>query len=106
MGFRDLKTNNLLLDLSITSDWPSLVVSDFGCCTTEGMQIPLQTDEVNRGGNPLLMAPEVRNLVSNVFLSDLFNCCPPELFYTVFHSYEVVFANTLSLVKLLIYINL
>ncbi|KAJ8319805.1 hypothetical protein KUTeg_001392 [Tegillarca granosa] len=41
---------------------PQLVISDFGCCLADinyGLKIPYQTNEIDRGGIPTLMAPEI-----------------------------------------------
>lgn len=60
VAHRDLKADNLLLDLSRGVRNPRLVVSDFGSCLAEGnMQLPFPSEEVNRGGNAALMPPEV-----------------------------------------------
>lgn len=60
VAHRDLKADNLLLDLSRGVRNPRLVVSDFGSCLAEGnMQLPFPTEEINRGGNAALMPPEV-----------------------------------------------
>ncbi|EDO47150.1 predicted protein [Nematostella vectensis] len=60
VAHRDLKSDNLLLDTSVYP--PRLVICDFGCCladTRQGLKLPLLTDETDRGGNSMLMAPEV-----------------------------------------------
>jgi len=60
---RDLKADNILLDLSEGDEiCPSLVLTDFGCCLADreyGLNMPYPTHEVDRGGNTALMAPEV-----------------------------------------------
>lgn len=60
---RDLKSDNILLDLSEKSDnCPSLVVTDFGCCLADknhGLYLPYNTHDIDKGGNVALMAPEV-----------------------------------------------
>lgn len=58
--YRDLKTDNILLDLS--TDCPSLVVTDFGCCLADKVHklyLPYNIPDVDKGGNVALMAPEV-----------------------------------------------
>ena len=35
VAHRDLKSDNLLLDLSGGPDYPRLVISDFGCCLAD-----------------------------------------------------------------------
>ncbi|XP_046559219.1 uncharacterized protein LOC124268229 isoform X2 [Haliotis rubra] len=60
IAHRDLKSDNLLLDVSNGKDHPTLVISDFGCCLCEdSLQIPYNTSEINKGGNAALMAPEI-----------------------------------------------
>ncbi|XP_031569010.1 serine/threonine-protein kinase PINK1, mitochondrial-like isoform X2 [Actinia tenebrosa] len=61
IAHRDLKTDNLLLDIS-TLGCPRLLICDFDCCLAEkrlGMKLPFVTQETDRGGNLALMAPEV-----------------------------------------------
>jgi len=58
IAHRDLKSDNILLDLRHGDDQPWLVVSDFGFCSTE-LRVPFPTDDVMRGGNRALMAPEI-----------------------------------------------
>ncbi|XP_012288475.1 serine/threonine-protein kinase PINK1, mitochondrial [Orussus abietinus] len=63
IAHRDLKSDNILLDLSEESDnCPSLVITDFGCCLadkTHGLYLPYNTHDIDKGGNAALMAPEV-----------------------------------------------
>ena len=57
--FRDLKSDNILLDGSNLD----LVVSDFGCCLADsehGLKIPFTSRYTDKGGNVTLMAPEVK----------------------------------------------
>ncbi|XP_053988950.1 serine/threonine-protein kinase Pink1, mitochondrial [Hylaeus volcanicus] len=60
---RDLKSDNILLDLSEETDnCPSLVITDFGCCLADkghGLYLPYNSHDTDRGGNIALMAPEV-----------------------------------------------
>lgn len=58
VAHRDLKADNLLLDLSKGAACPRLVLSDFGSCL-DGLQLHFVSPEVSRGGNPALMPPEV-----------------------------------------------
>lgn len=63
IAHRDLKTDNLLLDESTSELFPQLVIADFGCCLADsrwGLTIPFITEEIDRGGNSVLMAPEVQ----------------------------------------------
>ena len=62
VAHRDLKTDNLLLDESTSDFCPHLVIADFGCCLADqqwGLTLPFITEEIDRGGNSALMAPEV-----------------------------------------------
>ncbi|XP_011416907.3 serine/threonine-protein kinase Pink1, mitochondrial [Magallana gigas] len=60
VAHRDLKSDNILVDLS--NGEPKLVISDFGCCLAEpeyGLIIPYNTSNVDKGGNAALMPPEI-----------------------------------------------
>ncbi|KAK2584169.1 hypothetical protein KPH14_006599 [Odynerus spinipes] len=63
IAHRDLKSDNILLDLSEETDnCPSLVITDFGCCLADkggNLHMPYNTDNIDKGGNIALMAPEV-----------------------------------------------
>ncbi|XP_034944252.1 serine/threonine-protein kinase PINK1, mitochondrial [Chelonus insularis] len=63
IAHRDLKSDNILLDVSEESEnCPSLVISDFGCCLADkhhGLYLPYNSHDVDKGGNAALMAPEV-----------------------------------------------
>ena len=54
---RDLKSDNLL----ISSSTSELVLADFGCALYQppNLKVPYTTDEICKGGNLALMAPEV-----------------------------------------------
>ena len=59
---RDLKTDNLLVDVSAGRQQPHLVIADFGCCLAEtsgSLSVPFSSWDVDRGGNLALMPPEV-----------------------------------------------
>ncbi|XP_076022715.1 serine/threonine-protein kinase PINK1, mitochondrial [Genypterus blacodes] len=65
VAHRDLKSDNILLEFD-TDCCPRLVITDFGCCLAErdsGLQLPFNSNWVDRGGNPSLMAPEVATAV-------------------------------------------
>lgn len=69
IAHRDLKSDNLLLDLTEDSA-PILVITDFGCCladSSNGLYLPYTSDEVDKGGNSALMAPEIINQKSGMF---------------------------------------
>ncbi|XP_066582032.1 serine/threonine-protein kinase Pink1, mitochondrial [Prorops nasuta] len=63
IAHRDLKSDNILLDLSEeTENCPSLVIADFGSCLADkshGLYLPYNTHDIDKGGNAALMAPEV-----------------------------------------------
>lgn len=66
VAHRDLKTDNLLLDESTSDVCPHLVIADFGCCLADkrwGLKLPFITEEIDRGGNSVLMAPEIANAI-------------------------------------------
>lgn len=61
MAHRDLKSDNILVD-DRAGELPHLVLTDFDCALAEkriGFHMPYETAETSRGGNELLMAPEV-----------------------------------------------
>ncbi|XP_046744147.1 serine/threonine-protein kinase Pink1, mitochondrial isoform X2 [Diprion similis] len=70
---RDLKSDNILLDLSEERDnCPSLVITDFGCCLadkTHGLYLPYSSHDIDKGGNSALMAPEIVNAEPGPFTS-------------------------------------
>lgn len=70
VAHRDLKTDNLLVDLSAGASRPRVAVADFGCCLAgnpSGLRVPYTSGEVCRDGNPALMAPEVAGAVPGLF---------------------------------------
>ena len=73
VAHRDLKSDNILLDLSEESEnCPSLVVTDFGCCLANknhGLYLPYNTHDLDKGGNVALMAPEVLTAEPGPFTS-------------------------------------
>lgn len=61
IAHRDLKSDNILIDTASDS-LPLLVLSDFGCCLADkshGLRLPYQSNEIDKGGNIQLMAPEI-----------------------------------------------
>ena len=60
MAHRDLKTDNILM----SECGGEVVLTDFGCCWANskfGFKCPYITEDVDKGGNAALMAPEVAN---------------------------------------------
>jgi serine/threonine protein kinase len=68
---RDLKSDNILLDLSEGDDTcPLLAVTDFGCCLADkvhGLSLPYHSPDTDKGGNATLMAPEVCHQSLKIF---------------------------------------
>lgn len=104
IAHRDLKSDNILID-TMTDSLPILVISDFGCCLADkrhGLQLPYQSNEIDKGGNIQLMAPEIVTkepsffAILNYSKSDLWVCGSiayeifdsPNPFYTKFISNE------------------
>jgi PTEN induced putative kinase 1 len=71
IAHRDLKADNLLLDLAGGGkEFPRLVITDFGCCLADernGLRLPYNSFDTNRGGNVALMAPEVSTAQPGTF---------------------------------------
>merc|ERR1712223_1182085 len=66
VAHRDLKTDNIL----ISECGGEVVLTDFGCCwanPTFGFKCPYTTEDVDKGGNAALMAPEVANATPGLF---------------------------------------
>ncbi|KAJ8668126.1 hypothetical protein QAD02_009789 [Eretmocerus hayati] len=63
VAHRDLKADNILLDISEELDnCPTLVITDFGCCLADrnhGLYLPYNSHDIDKGGNAALMAPEI-----------------------------------------------
>lgn len=83
IAHRDLKTDNILVEMNDDGSPPILVLSDFGCCLADkkhGLQIPYTSFDIDKGGNVALMAPEIINKRSgpfsilNYLKSDLWAC--------------------------------
>lgn len=66
VAHRDLKTDNILLDLSQGMSSPKLAITDFGCCL-EGLSLNYPSYDISKGGNMALMAPEVMNAEAGSF---------------------------------------
>lgn len=82
VAHRDLKSDNILIDLN-DDVHPIVVLSDFGCCLADranGLHLPYTSNDIDRGGNTALMAPEIINAspgkfsVLNYTKSDLWAC--------------------------------
>lgn len=82
IAHRDLKSDNILID-SISDSLPILVLSDFGCCLADkrhGLRLPYTSNEIDKGGNINLMAPEIVSKTPSIFAilnyqkSDLWAC--------------------------------
>ena len=76
VAHRDLKTDNLLLDESTSDLCPHLVIADFGSCLADqqwGLTLPFITEEIDRGGNSALMAPEVFCCCCFLFVCSFFS---------------------------------
>lgn len=82
IAHRDLKSDNILID-STTDSLPLLVLSDFGCCLADkknGLRLPYASNEIDKGGNQALMAPEIISKEPSMFAvlnytkSDLWAC--------------------------------
>uniref|UniRef100_A0AAG5CUI1 non-specific serine/threonine protein kinase n=1 Tax=Anopheles atroparvus TaxID=41427 RepID=A0AAG5CUI1_ANOAO len=61
VAHRDIKSDNILIELRPNMP-PTLVLTDFGCCIADkrhGLRIPYTSDEIDKGGNVALMAPEI-----------------------------------------------
>ncbi|XP_059142187.1 serine/threonine-protein kinase Pink1, mitochondrial-like [Physella acuta] len=62
IAHRDLKSDNILVDVPSDGGTPRLEICDFGCCLAEenkSMRIPFHTRDLYMGGNSWLMAPEL-----------------------------------------------
>lgn len=66
---RDLKSDNLL----ICNETGTLVLTDFGCAVHQppNLRVPYVTDEISKGGNLALMAPEVSLRANRLRVSDI-----------------------------------
>lgn len=79
LAHRDLKTDNILLEFDLDAQYPTLVITDFGLCSTS-LIIPYLTDEMSIGGNRALCAPEIITAIPGLFSkldyskSDLWAC--------------------------------
>ncbi|XP_011211879.2 serine/threonine-protein kinase Pink1, mitochondrial [Bactrocera dorsalis] len=83
IAHRDIKSDNILIEMNDDDSPPVLVLSDFGCCLADkvhGLQIPYTSYDIDKGGNAALMAPEIINkqpgpfAVLNYAKADLWAC--------------------------------
>lgn len=83
VAHRDLKSDNVLIEMQSHDEAPLLVLSDFGCCLadkTHGLRLPYAANDIDKGGNAALMAPEIFNTqpgpfsVLNYSKADLWAC--------------------------------
>ncbi|XP_005180031.1 serine/threonine-protein kinase Pink1, mitochondrial-like [Musca domestica] len=83
IAHRDIKSDNILIELNDDDSPPILVLSDFGCCLADrlnGLQVPYTSFDIDKGGNAALMAPEIINkqpgpfAVLNYGKADLWAC--------------------------------
>lgn len=83
VAHRDLKSDNILIDLNGNDKHPILVLSDFGCCVADkhnGLSVPYTSMDIDKGGNTALMAPEIITKTPGTFSildyskSDLWAC--------------------------------
>ena len=76
ISHRDLKADNILVRESSPNETPELVIIDFGSSfngQNSDMKLPFPSEYTDRGGNPALMAPEVKHFKITTFPRDFCN---------------------------------
>ena len=76
ISHRDLKADNILVRESSPNETPELVIIDFGSSfngQSSDMKLPFPSEYTDRGGNPALMAPEVKHFKITTFPRDFCN---------------------------------
>lgn len=100
VAHRDLKSDNILIDLNGGDLHPILVLSDFGCCIADknnGLTLPYTSYDIDKGGNAALMAPEIITKTPGTFSvldyskSDLWSC--GAIAYEIFGSANPFYFN-------------
>lgn len=62
---RDIKSDNILVNVKDGFDCPQLVLTDFGdCLYNNNMMLSYESEYVHKGGNAALMAPEIISAVA------------------------------------------
>lgn len=104
VAHRDLKSDNILVDMDEHDCFPKLVLSDFGCCIADkynGLRIPYPSIDIDKGGNTALMAPEIITKSPGTFSildyskSDLWAC--GTIAYEIFGELNPFYMNQSSM---------
>ncbi|XP_040161078.1 serine/threonine-protein kinase pink-1, mitochondrial [Anopheles arabiensis] len=105
VSHRDIKSDNILIELRPNMP-PTLVLTDFGCCIADkrhGLRIPYTSDEIDKGGNVALMAPEIIEQLPGTFAmlnytkADLWAC--GAIAYEIFGSNNPFYSDVNSALK-------
>uniref|UniRef100_A0A182XWS3 non-specific serine/threonine protein kinase n=1 Tax=Anopheles stephensi TaxID=30069 RepID=A0A182XWS3_ANOST len=105
VAHRDIKSDNILIELRPNMP-PTLVLTDFGCCIADkrhGLRIPYTSDEIDKGGNVALMAPEIIDQLPGTFAmlnytkADLWAC--GAIAYEIFGSNNPFYSDLHSALK-------
>uniref|UniRef100_A0A182JNP6 non-specific serine/threonine protein kinase n=1 Tax=Anopheles christyi TaxID=43041 RepID=A0A182JNP6_9DIPT len=93
VSHRDIKSDNILIELRPNMP-PTLVLTDFGCCIADkrhGLRIPYTSDEIDKGGNVALMAPEIIEQLPGTFA--ILNYTKADLWACGAIAYEIFGSN-------------